>query len=84
MPFSPETLALERMRPGDRSEEDQRALAGALGLADEYWSMESVLDRSPGPRHPPGYQAYTDFFTCRHVRLRLLEAARSAALLAQD
>src|SRR5262249_26924870 len=83
--FDAETLALfvrlERMRPqrGPDFEEGSRELARRLNLTSEWWSINSVLDRSAGPCHPPGYYAYNAFYRCRDVRNALLEAAEEAA-----
>jgi hypothetical protein len=52
-------------------------LARLLGLVAEYWSGNSVLDRSPAPCHPSGYVTYKDWWTCRRVRLQMLDAAAS-------
>ena len=79
--IAPEAVALfwklENQRPKDRSREDKRELARLLDLEREYWAMQSVLDRSRKPCHPPHCGAYTDWHTCRHVRLLLLEAANA-------
>jgi hypothetical protein len=54
----------------------ERDLAERLGLIDEWWTVNSVLNRSSGPCHPPGYIAHRDFFTCRRMRQALLDAVR--------
>jgi hypothetical protein len=38
--------------------------------------MNSVLDTSKAPCHPPEYLAHHDWIGCRAVRERLLEAVR--------
>lgn len=53
-----------------------RELARMLGLVSEWWSGQSVLDRSPAPCHPPGHIARDDFYRCRVVRQQLLTAIR--------
>jgi hypothetical protein len=55
--------------------ENERALMRMLGLSDEWWTMCSVLDRSAGPCHPPGYVRNEHWHRCRAVREALLEAA---------
>ena len=52
----------------------QHELMRLLGLTSEFWTINSVLDRSRGPAYPPGMRAYDDWHTCRAVREQLLEA----------
>jgi hypothetical protein len=77
--FPPDVLALfvelERIPEQREAYSDgSRELARLLGMTDEWWGGNSVLDRSRGPCHPPGYGAYDDWFRCRVVREQLLEA----------
>jgi len=68
--------ALERRR--DRHSDDYRdrehELMRRLNLVNEFWTMNSVLDRSPEPCLPETYAAHGDWQTCRAVRLQLLAA----------
>jgi hypothetical protein len=64
-----------RRRRGDQFKTAERELAHKLSLVDEWWTGNSVLDRSRGPCHPPGYIANTDWRRVRHVREALLAAA---------
>jgi hypothetical protein len=73
-------VELERLPRRDaRFKEGERELARKLGLVSEYWTMNSVLDRSARPCHPPGYVAHADWHTCRAVRKALLASAEVAA-----
>jgi hypothetical protein len=80
--FSADVLALfvqlERTPPRRRGsqvfKDGEHELVRRLNLTNEYWTMNSVLDRKPSC-HPPGYAAHTDWHRCREVRLALLEAA---------
>ena len=82
--LSPEAVTLfavlERVPLRHRHRQDfrdrERELMRALGLTAEFWTANSVLDRSPGPCHPEEYVAHGDWHTCRKVRERLLEAAK--------
>jgi hypothetical protein len=81
--FPPDVLALfvelEGMSRRDpRFKAGERELACRLGLTGEYWTMNSVLDRSRRSCHPPGYIARDDWFRCRAVREQLLAAAAEA------
>jgi len=73
-------VALERMPRRDRDGDEFRAkskrLAALLGLTSEWWTCNSVLDRTRAPCHPPGYLAYDDWFRVRAVREELLAAAK--------
>jgi hypothetical protein len=77
--FTAEAVALfaklEHQRPSQRDRDEERELMYALGLSDEYWTMQSPLDRSRRPCHPPGYVAHEDWHTCRRVREALLATA---------
>jgi hypothetical protein len=84
--FSAETLALFqeleavplRRRSGEDLRDQERELAEKLDLADEFWTTNSVLDRSAAPCWPPWLVAYGDWHRCRAIRLQLLAAAREA------
>jgi hypothetical protein len=54
-----------------------RQLARQLDLVSEYWTINSVLDRSAEPCHPPSYISHQDWFRCRDVRNELLAALRT-------
>lgn len=54
-----------------------RELARRLGLVNEWWTGNSVLDRSDAPHHSPEYAAFKDWHTCRTAREALLAAVRS-------
>jgi hypothetical protein len=77
--FTAETLALfvklEHQRPSQRDRDEERALMYQLNLSDEYWWMNSVLDRSRGPCHGPEYFAHHGWYRCREVREALLQAS---------
>jgi hypothetical protein len=50
-------------------------LARILDLVPEWWTGNSVLDRSDGPVHTSSaYIAFHDWHRCREVRLALLSA----------
>jgi hypothetical protein len=59
---------------GAAFEEKAHRLARMLGLIPEFWTMNSVLDRSASPCHRPGYIAHQDWHKCRAVRMALLAA----------
>ena len=46
-------------------------LARLLNLVPQWWTGNSVLDRSVEPCHPQGYIAREDWFHCHVVRLAL-------------
>ena len=79
--FDAETLALfvhldgMKARNSEAFKAGDHDLARRLDLVSEYWTGNSVLDRSRGPCHPPGYISRQDFFTCRERRQALLHAA---------
>jgi hypothetical protein len=85
--FTPEVLGLfseldavpVRRRHSEDFKAKHRKLAQQLDLVSEYWTINSVLDRSAGPCHPPGYVAHQDWFTCRRVRTELLAALRTTS-----
>jgi hypothetical protein len=76
--FSAEVIGLfvelDRQHLSNPYADGPRALAERLGLMNEYWSGNSVLDRGAGPCHPAGYVAHEGWFTCRQVREELLSA----------
>jgi hypothetical protein len=55
----------------------EKELARMLDLTAEYWTTNSVLDRSREPCWPPGLIARDDWFRCRAVREQLLVASRT-------
>jgi hypothetical protein len=65
-------------RETDEFKAGARRLARLLGLIDEFWSANSVLDRSASPCHPPPQIAWHHWHGCRAVREVLLEAAAAA------
>jgi hypothetical protein len=80
--FSAEVLALftrletppGRKRNSEAFRDAERELMYALNLGDEFWAMQSPLDRSRKPCRGPEYFATTAWHTCRAIRLQLLEA----------
>jgi hypothetical protein len=84
--FSPEAIRLfaeletaparHRQRREFRDREHQ--LARLLGLTSEFWTGNSVLDRSKAPCHPEGYITNDDWRTCRSVRKALLQVTKAA------
>jgi hypothetical protein len=73
----PETLALfaklERQPPSARSDTDERELASALDLEEEWWCCQTVLNDHPKPCHPPSKGAHDMFWRCRAMREYLLD-----------
>ena len=65
-----------KARTSDAFKAGDRDLARRLDLVLEYWTGNSVLDRSRGPCHPPGYISYDDWFICKEYRTALLAAVR--------
>jgi hypothetical protein len=45
-----------------------------LDMSAEFWSMQSPLDRSLKPCHPPWKGAYQSWHVCRNLRIALLAA----------
>ncbi len=78
--FSAEALELfvrlegMKARNSKTFKDGEHELARKLDLVSEFWTCNSVLDRSREPCHPPGCIAYNNWFTCRRVRLALLAA----------
>jgi hypothetical protein len=66
----------KRRRSAQTFKDGERELHRMLGLVDS-WRLccNSVLDRSDGPCHPPGYLSHDDWFKVRAVRTALLRAA---------
>ena len=76
-----EFVRLDHMRRGCADfKRGERALMRRLGLVDQFWSMNSVLDKSRSPCHPPEYQATQDWIRCRAIRHELLAAAKRLGL----
>jgi hypothetical protein len=81
--FSRETLALfieldatpARSRNSEDFKTKERQLARQLDLIDEWWTTNTVLDRSRAPCWPPGHHACKDWARCREARKQLLAAA---------
>jgi hypothetical protein len=79
--FSAEVLDLfvelehtpDRKRHTRKFKDGERELMRRLHLTDEFWSMNSPLDRGR-PCHPPGHLANEDWRRCREVRKALLAA----------
>ena len=79
--FSTETLELfmrlDKTPPRERDSREfkdaVRTLMYRLNLTDEFWTMNSVVDRF-GLRHPEGSVANEHWYRCRRVRAALLEA----------
>ena len=66
---------IERMpQRGQQFKDRSRELARLLGLTSEWWTGNSVNDRSAEPCHPEGHVAREDWFRCRDVRDALLVA----------
>jgi hypothetical protein len=65
----------KRRRSAQAFKDGERELHRLLGLTSEWWTGNSVLDRSNGPCHPPGYIAHSDWFRVRRIREALLQAA---------
>jgi hypothetical protein len=66
-----------RQRDSKAFKAREHELMRLLGLVPEYWTMCSVLDRSEGPCHPPGYIRNDHWHKVRGIRVALLEAAKS-------
>ena len=69
----------KRRRSAQTFKDGERELHRMLGLTSEWWTGNSVLDRSNGPCHPPGYIAHSDWFRVRRIRETLLQAATTCA-----
>jgi hypothetical protein len=85
--YTAETLALfaelEAAPPRRLSRQDFKdkecQLARLLGLPPPWLSGSSVLDRERAPCRPEGMCAREDWFRCRDMRQKLLEAAAQSA-----
>jgi hypothetical protein len=80
--FTPEILSLfveleNGPKRGERFRIREKALMYELNLVHEWWTGDSVLDRSAACAYEPHYLAFQHFFTCRRVRLELLAASGS-------
>lgn len=83
--FTPEVLRLfleleNSPRRGKRFEADGRRLMQLLGLSEQWWTGNSVLDTSPVPYTSPQYIAWHDWHRCRLVRAQLLAATGSTSV----
>jgi hypothetical protein len=65
-----------RLRRQQRFKDDEHQLMRLLDLVPEFWTMNSVLDRSLAPVYPEGYIARDHWFRCRAIREQLLAAAK--------
>jgi hypothetical protein len=65
----------KRRRSAQTFKDGERELHRMLGLTSEWWTGNSVLDRSNGPCHPPGYIGHSDWYRVRRIREALLQAA---------
>jgi len=63
-----------RERDSQAFKDAAHELARMLGLVSEFWTMNSVLDRSERPHWPDHLVAFKDWHRVREVRLQLLEA----------
>jgi len=83
--FSREVLVLfakleavpARRRRTQEFKDGEHQLARLLNLTDEFWTINSVLDRGQ-PCHPAGYIANVHWARCRVMREQLLEALERA------
>jgi len=86
-PFTPEALALFaeleatpwRGRISEAFKNAEHQLMRRLGLIDEFWTSNSVLDRSKAPPWPDHLVAFKDWHRVREIRLQLLEAVKLQA-----
>lgn len=86
--FTPEALALftelEAVPLHHRNtqgfKDGVRQLMRRLHMTDEFWTMNSPLDRE-GPCHPPDYIANVHWRRCREVREALLATVAEQAIL---
>src|SRR5215831_3493532 len=72
--FSAETVTLflrleNTLRHSEAFRAGERQLARQLELLDQYWTGNSVCDRSLRPPWPKALIAYDDWHACRAVRL---------------
>jgi hypothetical protein len=58
----------------------ERELMYQLNLIHEWWTGDSVLDRSGACAYSPQYISYYHWHTCRRVRLQLLAASGGSAV----
>jgi hypothetical protein len=64
-----------RQRNGDEFREgEKRLMCKLLDLVSEFWMMQSPLDRSRRPCHPPTVCAFEAWHTCRSYREEMLAA----------
>jgi hypothetical protein len=79
--FDDETLALFVKLEGIKARNNKAFKAGdrelmyRLGLSEEFWTVNSVLNRGP-KCHPDGYIANIHWEICKSVREELLAAVR--------
>jgi hypothetical protein len=83
--FSAEVLELfveleHGPKRGERFRVRERELMYQLNLVHEWWTGDSVLDRSPACAYEPQYISFHHWHTCRQVRLRLLAASGGNAV----
>ena len=72
-------IALEHSpKRGERFRIRERELMYQLNLIHEWWTGDSVLDRSATCAYEPHYIAFHHWHTCRRVRLELLASTASA------
>lgn len=81
--FTPEILSLfveleNGSKRGEQFRVQEQDLMYQLGLVEQFWTMNSVLDRSSVPYTSPEYVAWRHWHECRAIRLQLLAAIASA------
>ena len=81
--FSPQVLELfleleHGPKRGEKFKARERELMYKLNLVHEWWTGDSVLDRSATCAYEPHYIAFHHWHTCRRVRLELLASTASA------
>ena len=68
-----------RERISEAFKNAEHELMRRLGLVSEFWTSNSVLDRSKRPPWPDHLIAFKDWHRVREIRLQLLEAVKLQA-----
>ena len=72
-----ERTPLKQRRMQQFQDAEKHLMCRLLDMGDEFWMMQSPLDRSLKPCYPPRMPAHEAWHTCRRLRIALLEATKN-------
>jgi hypothetical protein len=72
-----ERTPLKQRRTQRFQDAEKHLMCQLLDMGGEFWMMQSPLDRSLKPCHPPRMPAHDAWHICRRLRIALLEATKT-------